>query len=80
MILWIVCQSLRDAIALNRQLLDVTKERLAAGDIPELEMNLVKVELARSEGSKIDVEKALNQNQTKLSDAHGTFIGRTSIR
>ena len=54
------------AIDLNRQLLDVTKERLSAGDIPELEMNLVKVELARSEGSKIDVEKALNQNQLKL--------------
>jgi cobalt-zinc-cadmium efflux system outer membrane protein len=54
------------AIALNRQLLDVTKERLSAGDIPELEMNLVKVELARGEGSKIDVEKTLNQNQAKL--------------
>lgn len=54
------------AIVLNRQLLDVTKERLAAGDIPELEMNLVKVELARGEGAKIDVEKTLNQNQAKL--------------
>jgi len=54
------------AIDLNRQLLDVTKERLAAGDIPELEMNLVKVELARSEGSRIDVAKTLDQNQLKL--------------
>ena len=54
------------AIELNRQLLDVTRERLAAGDIPELEMNLVKVELARSEGSRIDVAKALNQSQAKL--------------
>jgi len=54
------------AITLNRQLLDVAKERLAAGDIPELEMNLVKVELARGEGAKIDVEKTLNQNQAKL--------------
>ncbi|MHC1696643.1 MAG: TolC family protein [Geobacteraceae bacterium] len=54
------------AIALNRQLLDVTKERLAAGDIPELEMNFVMVELARSEGFKIDVEKKLNQNQARL--------------
>jgi outer membrane protein, heavy metal efflux system len=53
-------------MTLNRQLLDVTKDRLAAGDIPELEMNLVKVELARSEGARIDVEKALNQNQAKL--------------
>jgi cobalt-zinc-cadmium efflux system outer membrane protein len=54
------------AIELNRQLLDVTRERLAAGDIPELEMNLVKVELARSEGSMIDITKALNQSQAKL--------------
>lgn len=54
------------AIELNRQLLEVTRERLAAGDIPELEMNLVKVELARSEGSRIDVAKGLNQSQARL--------------
>jgi len=54
------------SIALTRQLLDVTKERLAAGDIPELEMNLVQVELARSEGTRIDVERTLQQNQAKL--------------
>ena len=54
------------SIVLNRQLLDVAKERLAAGDIPELEMNLIKVELARSEGARIEVEKTLNQNQSKL--------------
>ena len=59
------------AIALNRQLLDVTKERLAAGDIPELEMNLIKVELARSEGARIEFEKTLNRNQGKL----WTFMG-----
>lgn len=65
------------AIALNRQLLDVTKERLAAGDIPELEMNLVKVELARSEGARIDVEKALNQNQAKLWTLMGLSLGES---
>jgi len=54
------------AIALNRQLLAVAEERLAAGDIPELEMNFVKVELARSEGFRIDAEKTLNQNQARL--------------
>lgn len=53
-------------IALNRQLLDVTKERLAAGDIPELEMNLVKVELARSEGARIEVAKAILQSRSRL--------------
>jgi cobalt-zinc-cadmium efflux system outer membrane protein len=65
------------SIVLNRQLLDVTKERLAAGDIPELEMNLVKVELARSEGARIDVEKALNQNQARLWTLMGLPIGES---
>jgi len=64
-------------IALNRQLFDVTKERLAAGDIPELEMNLVKVEMARSEGAKIDVEKALSQNQAKLWTLMGLSLGES---
>lgn len=63
------------AIVLNRQLLDVTKDRLTAGDIPELEMNLVKVELARSEGARIEVEKALNQNQAKLWTLMGLPLG-----
>ncbi|MBI2353798.1 MAG: TolC family protein [Deltaproteobacteria bacterium] len=64
-------------IALNRQLLDVAKERLAAGDIPELEMNLVKVELARSEGARIDVEKALTLNQAKLRTLMGPSHGES---
>jgi outer membrane protein, heavy metal efflux system len=59
------------SIALNRQLLEVTRERLAAGDIPELEMNLVKVELTRSEGARIEVERALLQSRARLS----TFMG-----
>lgn len=59
------------SIALNRQLFDVTNERLAAGDIPELEMNLVKVELARSEGARIEVAKVMLQNQARLSALMG---------
>jgi cobalt-zinc-cadmium efflux system outer membrane protein len=54
------------AIGLSRQLLDVTRERLAVGDIPELEMNLVKVELARSEGARIDAERALVRSRSGL--------------
>ncbi len=63
------------SIALNRKLLDVSKARLAAGDIPELEMSLVTVELARSEASKIDVVKALNQSQMKLTTISGLPVG-----
>jgi cobalt-zinc-cadmium efflux system outer membrane protein len=54
------------AIGLNRQLLAVAKERLAAGDIPELELNLVKVELARSEGTRIESAKTMLQSQARL--------------
>lgn len=66
-------------VALNRQLLDVTRERLAAGDIPELEMNLVKVELALSEGARIEVAKALNQNQAKLLTFMGLLPGKQPV-
>lgn len=65
------------SIALNRQLLDVTRERLAAGDIPELEMGLVKVELARSEGARIEVENALNRSQARLWSLMGLAPGET---
>jgi cobalt-zinc-cadmium efflux system outer membrane protein len=65
------------AVVLNRQLLDVTIERLAAGDIPELEMNLVKVELARSESSRTDAERSLNQNMAKLTTLMGLAPGET---
>jgi cobalt-zinc-cadmium efflux system outer membrane protein len=63
------------SIAINRQLLDVTKERLAAGDIPELEMNLVKVELARSEGARVEVAKAMLQSQSRLWTLMGLPAG-----
>jgi cobalt-zinc-cadmium efflux system outer membrane protein len=59
------------SIELNRQLLEVTKDRLAAGDIPELEMNLAKVELTRSEGARIEVERSLLQTKARLF----TFMG-----
>jgi cobalt-zinc-cadmium efflux system outer membrane protein len=54
------------SIGVNRQLLEVTQERLKAGDIPELEMNLVKVELARSEGARIESARAMRQSQSRL--------------
>lgn len=57
--------------ALNEQLLEVARERLAAGDIPELEMNLVRVELARSEGVRIEAEKGLNRYRSELGGLMG---------
>ena len=65
------------SIELNRQLLEVTKDRLAAGDIPELEMNLAKVELTRSEGTRIEVERALLQTKARLFTFMGLPAGET---
>ena len=59
------------SIVLNRQLLDVSMARLTAGDIPELEVNLVRVELARAEGAHISVKQELDQSQAKLMDVIG---------
>lgn len=59
------------SIELNKQLLEVTKERLAAGDIPELEANLARVEAARSEGKKIDAERELQPARMKLFSLMG---------
>ncbi len=59
------------AIAINRQLLDVAGERLAAGDIPELERNLVKIELAKSEGSHLAAIRENKQRLTKLMTLSG---------
>lgn len=66
------------SIELNRQLLGVTTERLAAGDIPELEMNLAKVELARSEGTRIEVERALLHTKERLFTLMGLPSGETA--
>jgi outer membrane protein, heavy metal efflux system len=62
-------------VALSRQLLDVTKDRLNSGDIPELEMNLVKVELARSQGARLEAGEKLETLQTALATVMGMPYG-----
>lgn len=66
-------------IMLNRQLLEIAKERLLAGDIPELEVNLVKVELARSENYKADVLRTLTQNRSRLWGLMGLPSDETTV-
>jgi outer membrane protein, heavy metal efflux system len=56
---------------ISRQLLDVTRERVASGDIPELEMDLAKVEVARSEGAKANAANVLNQSRARLRTLMG---------
>lgn len=75
------------SIALNNQLLEVTKQRLEAGDIPELEVNLARVEVARSEGRKVEAERELYPAKARLlalmglsSDAAASFSGSLEAR
>lgn len=70
------------SIALSRQLLDVTQQRLEAGDIPELEVNLARVEVARSEGRKAGAEQEFSPAKARLfsimglpPDEEGRFSG-----
>ena len=56
---------------LSKQLFSVASERFNAGDIPELEMNLAKVELARSEGRILDAERELLPAQSRLATLAG---------
>jgi len=62
------------AIDLYRQLLDVTKLRFEAGDIPELEVNLARVEAARSEERKIGAEKELYPARVRLLGLMGLSL------
>ncbi len=70
-----------DLVKLNRDLVTITGERFKAGDIPELELNLARVELARAESRLLEVERergplrikiasltALDENDINLSD------------
>lgn len=59
------------SITLSKQLLDVTRARLAEGDIPELEMNLAKVEVARGESARIEAQRSLIQSRANLQSLMG---------
>jgi len=59
------------SIFLNKQLLTVTKQRFEADDIPELDVNLAKVEVARSEGKKVEMEREYHLVKTRLLSLMG---------
>lgn len=67
------------SIALNNQLLEVARERLEAGDIPELELNLARVEVARSEGRKIEAERELYPAKARLLSLMGLPPGEANL-
>jgi len=62
---------------LNRRLLLVTRERLEAGDIAELDMNLAKVETARSAVAKIEAEREMLPAGLRLLSLMGAPASQT---
>jgi cobalt-zinc-cadmium efflux system outer membrane protein len=66
------------SIALNTQLLEVTKQRLEEGDIPELEVNLARVEVARSEERRAEAERELYPAKARLLALMGLPQGETA--
>lgn len=56
---------------LGNQLLQIARERFGAGEIAELDVNLAKVETARSAGRSIDMERELVPLQQRLLSLMG---------
>ncbi len=66
-----------DMVKLNGELALIAGERFKAGDIPELELNITKVELARAENRVLEVDRArlaLRINIASLTGLQATDI------
>lgn len=60
-----------DQVKLSRELVAIAEERFRADDIPELELNLAKVELTRAENRLLEVERDLSPLRIKISSLTG---------
>ncbi|MDO9069644.1 MAG: TolC family protein [Deltaproteobacteria bacterium] len=58
-------------VTLNQELVRISDERFKAGDIPELELNLAKVELARAESRLFEVERERIPLRIKIASLTG---------
>ena len=58
-------------VALNQKLVRITDERFKAGDIPELELNLANVELARAGSRLLEVERERIPLRIKIASLTG---------
>lgn len=58
-------------VGLNRDLMAIAEERFKAGDIPELELNIAKVELARAESRLGEAERESRSLRTRMSSLTG---------
>lgn len=66
----------RKSRELGSRLLHVARERFAAGDIPEIEVNLAQVEVARGEAAIIEAQRDLVPARRKLSTLLGGELSR----
>lgn len=64
------------SLELNRQFLNIAGDRFDLGDIPELEVNLARVEFARSEGKRVDAENGIAEARARLLGLMGFAPGR----
>jgi cobalt-zinc-cadmium efflux system outer membrane protein len=60
-----------DLVKLNRDLVTIAGERFKADDIPELEFNLAKVELARAESRLLEIERESIPLRIKIASLTG---------
>ena len=58
-------------VTLNQELVRITDERFKAGDIPELELNLAKVELSRAESRLLEIERERIPLRIKIASLAG---------
>ncbi len=58
-------------VEINEQLLQVARDRFEAGDIPELEMNVARVEVARSRGRLAEAQREVGPGRAKLFSLMG---------
>ena len=62
-------------IGLSKQLLEITRQRFALGDIPEMEVSLAEVEVARSEEKRVDTERGFASARTRICSLMGLSGG-----
>ena len=66
-----------EMVKLNRELVSIAEKRFTAGDIPELELNVTKVELARAESRLLEVER--DRIPLRINLASLTGLNETAI-
>lgn len=60
-----------EVVTLNRELVAIAGERFKAGDIPELDLNITKVELARAESRLLEIDRELTLLRIKIAALTG---------